>query len=100
MKLLKKKLMKKSTLKILNRMIGIHTDQKDSEELDLVDLSSVYQECLNVCSLGETQIIKSLKFDLLRITEYEHELPDLLSGITWINLFSEYRKRNKNVENA
>lgn len=57
-------------------------------------LTEVYQELISKCPKGDSKVLKALKFDLKRVTEYNHELPDLLACITWSKFFEIYEKEN------
>ena len=80
---------------ILRQMKHIHnsSDAYASDTYDKTDLLSVYQECIDHCPKGETMIIETLKLDLLRISEYEHVIPDLLSSITRKRIGEHYGKK-------
>ena len=85
-------------LEIIHTMTDIHSIEKSNEEIDLASLSVIYQDFIDACPKSESHILRTLKNDLLRLTEYKNQLPDLLSSITWVNIFSEYEKRGQNEQ--
>ena len=86
---------KMNVSEIIDKMIEIHTIKKDFETGGIAELAPMYQNYIDHCPKGETEVLKALKFDLKRLTEYEHHLPDLTSSITWKRISEEYKKKEK-----
>lgn len=81
-------------LEIIQVMVDIHSISKNPNQYDEESLSAIYQDLIKNCPRSESRILKTLRSDLKRITEYGHKLPDLLSLITWTKLYEENKEKS------
>ena len=88
----------KEVLEIIDTMLDLHSIKRDKPIIELSDLIKIYEECIDSCPKVANLVLKNLESDLLRINEYNHQLPDLLSSITWSKISVEYKESLKNAD--
>ena len=89
--------MSEIVLAILDKMSEIHTVRNETN-ISLDELMEIINNCLEYCPQTETMIIKTLKSDLNRIEKFGHQLPDLLSSISWVQVNHHYKNLNIKVD--